>query len=182
VLGAGFGTLGYRRAPEFPDAGFFEIDHPDTSRLKSKAIARLGGPSNLHLIGEDLGERRLSAVLAVNEAWNRRESSIIVAERLLICLPPPATSDLLGQCAEVTGAGSRVAFTYLDRGADGRPAVGRWTGLVVWLFKVGGEPWLWSIQPDELAPFLADAGWTSAPELAGSLDKRGGEHYRVAVR
>ena len=182
VLGAGYDTLGYRLAPEFPQVDFFEIDHPDTSNLKRKAVDTLGRRDNLHLIAEDLGKRSLSEVLGANESWDPGARSAIVAEGLLMYLPPPAPSDLFRRCAEVTGAGSRVAFTYLGRGADGRPEAGRWTSLVLWLLKIGGEPWLWSIRPEALAPFLADAGWTHAPDLAGSPDKRGLEYYGVAVK
>jgi methyltransferase (TIGR00027 family) len=182
VLGAGYDTLGYRLAPEFPHVAFFEIDHPDTSSLKSKAIEQLGRRSNLHLLPEDLSKRSLSTVVCANQVWDRSAASVVVAEGLLMYLPPPAPSDLFKQCAEVTGDGSRVVFTYVARGTNGRPDVGRWTGLVLWLLKVGGEPWLWSIRPEDLAPFLTDTGWRSAPDLVGSHDKRGVEYYGVAVR
>ena len=38
VLGAGYDTLGWRLAPEFPDVKFFEVDHPSTALLKAKGI------------------------------------------------------------------------------------------------------------------------------------------------
>ncbi|MCI5137389.1 MAG: hypothetical protein D3922_03000, partial [Candidatus Electrothrix sp. AR1] len=52
VLGAGYDTLCYRLAPEFPSVRFFEIDHPATSSLKQKGIKKLGASENLHLIAE----------------------------------------------------------------------------------------------------------------------------------
>ena len=41
-------------------------------------------------------------------------------------------------CAAVTGTGSRFAFTYVARRSDGRHDAGPWTGLTLWLLKVGG--------------------------------------------
>ena len=97
-------------------------------------------------------------------------------------LPPAAVPDLFRQCAEITGCGSRIAFSYFSAGADGRPDVGRWSGLMLWLQKVVGEPWLWSIRPDELSLFLEALGWTTSSELAGTSVKHGVEFYGVATK
>jgi methyltransferase (TIGR00027 family) len=182
VLGAGYDTLGYRLAPEYPEVSFFEIDHPATARPKAKGIERMGKPGNLHLLAENLGARSLSEVLGAHQLWDRRARSVIVAEGLLMYLPPPAPSELFKRCAALTGAGSRVVFSYVGTAADGRPDGGPWTSLVLWILRAGGEPWLWSIRPDELADFLKDAGWSSAPHLAGSPDRRGVEYFGVAVK
>ncbi len=182
VLGAGYDTLGWRLAPEFPGVGFFEIDHPATARLKAKGIAELGQRDNLHLIQEDLGERGLVEVLTANDSWDRTAASVVVAEGLLMYLPPAAPRDLFGQCAEIAGAGSRIAFTYIGTGIDGRPDAGRWTGLVLWLLKASGEPWLWSMRPKEMAHFLEETGWTNAPDLVGESSRRGVEFLGVGIK
>jgi hypothetical protein len=59
VLGAGYDTMGWRLAPEFPDVNFFEIDHPTTARLKAIGVESMGRRDNLYLIAEDLGKRKL---------------------------------------------------------------------------------------------------------------------------
>ena len=182
VLGAGYDTLGWRLAPEFPGVGFFEIDHPATARLKAIGIAELGQRDNLHVIQEDLGEQRLVEVLAANHSWDRTAPSVVVAEGLLMYLPPAAARDVFGQCAEIAGAGSRIAFTYVGTDAHGRPDAGRWTGLVLWLLKASGEPWLWSLRPEELAPFLEETGWEDAPDPLGTSSRRGVEYLGVALK
>jgi O-methyltransferase involved in polyketide biosynthesis len=97
-------------------------------------------------------------------------------------LPPEAVRDLFCQCVSISGAGSRIVFTYLPSGEDGRPYVGRWTGLMLWLQKLVGEPWTWSIRPDELTGFLKETGWKYSQELAGVSSKRGVEHFAVATK
>ena len=97
-------------------------------------------------------------------------------------LPPAAVRELFRQCAEITGVGSRIAFSYFSAGADGRPDVGRFTGLMLWLQKIVGEPWLWSIRPDELSLFLKELGWTTSSDLAGMSVKHGVEFYGVATK
>jgi methyltransferase (TIGR00027 family) len=182
ILGAGYDTLAWRLAPEFAGVNFFEIDHPATACLKAKGIGQMGRRDNLHLIPEDLGKRKLVDVMESNDVWDPTAQTVIVAEGLLMYLPSEAVRDLFGQCAAITGTGSRMAFTYINRGGDGRPDVGRWTRLVLWILKVSGEPWLWSIRPEELGPFLDKNSWINTPDLVRASGQHGVELFGVATR
>ena len=182
VLGAGYDTMAWRLAPEFPEVNFFEIDHPATARLKARGIEVMGQWDNLYLLSEDLGERRLVDVLKNNKSWNQSARTIIIAEGLVMYLSPEAVRDLFDQCALITGVGSRIAFTYIPTAADGRPDAGPWTGLMLCLMKLMGEPWTWSIRPEELDRFLEELGWTNAQSLAGTTRKHGIEFYAVATK
>jgi O-methyltransferase involved in polyketide biosynthesis len=95
---------------------------------------------------------------------------------------PEAVFKLFCQCAELVGHGSRIAFSYIPTGSDGRPDAGRWTGLMLWLQKAVGEPWLWSVRPNELDAYLHDVGWQNAPELAKAPGRYGVELYAVAAK
>lgn len=181
VLGAGYDTIGWRLAPEFSGVNFFEIDHPATARLKAKGIAAMGQRTNLRLIAEDLGKQKLMDVLKTNDSWDQSARTVIIAEGLVMYLPSEAVRGLFGQCAAIAGVGSRIAFTYIPTNADGRPDAGRHTGLMLWLQKAIGEPWIWSIRPTELGLFLKESGWTNAPELVGEIEKQGVERYAVAT-
>jgi len=182
VLGAGYDTLGWRLAPEFSGVNFFEIDHPATAHLKARGIESLGRRKNLRLVAEDLGKRKLSDVLKTNKLWDLSEQTVIIAEGLVMYLSPEAVRDLFCQCAVVVGVDSRIAFSYIPAGADGRPDAGRWTGLMLWLQKVAGEPWEWSIRHEELGQFLEETGWTIAHEEGGGTRKYGVEFYAVAAK
>jgi len=181
VLGAGYDTMGWRLAPEFPNVDFFEIDHPATARIKAKGIEEMGSQPNLHLIAEDLGKRKLVGVLTEDKDWDLGASTTIVAEGLLQYLPSQAVRDLFTQCALIA-AESRIAFTYIPTREDGRPDAGPRTGLVLWFLKIGGESWLWSISPEELGQFLKASGWTNAPELVGATGNHGVELYAMATK
>ena len=182
VLGAGYDTMGWRLAPEFPGVNFFEIDHPATARLKARGIGAMGQRDNLFLVSEDLGERKLEDVLKTNKIWEHSARTVIVAEGLVMYLPPEAVEDLFRQLSDIAGDGSRIAFSYIPSGEDGRPDAGRWTGLMLWLQKIAGEPWIWSIRPEELGPFLEKTGWINAPAVAGTTVKHGVEFYAVATK
>lgn len=182
VLGAGYDTLAWRLASEFSGVQFFEIDHPATARLKDRGIGAMGRRENLYLIAEDLGKQKLVDVLDNTERWDPHANSVIIAEGLVMYLDPEAVHNLFCQCAEVAGAGSRIAFSYIPTGADGRPDAGPWTGLMIWLQKAAGEPWLWSVRPDELGPFLSQTGWCHIPEPSGARDKNGVEFFVAATK
>lgn len=182
VLGAGYDTMGWRLAPEFSGVNFFEIDHPATARLKDRGIDAMGRRKNLCLIAEDLGKRELVDVLKTNNSWDLSAQTVIVAEGLVMYLPPEAVLDLFYQCAVVSGVGSRIAFSYIPTGTDGRPDAGRWTGLMLWLQKVVGEPWTWSIRPEELGLFFEETGWTIALDQVETARKHGVEFYAVATK
>ncbi len=94
VLGAGYDTMGWRLAPEFPGVNFFEIDHPATARFKARGIEAMGQRGNLCLIAEDLGERKLVDALKTNELWSQGARTVIVAEGLVMYLVPEAVRDL----------------------------------------------------------------------------------------
>ena len=171
-----------RLAPIFPDVLFSEIDNPATARLKTKGIEAMGKPNNLHLIAEDLSDKKLFDVLERKNSWTLDEKTIIIAEGLLMYLPSDSVRDLFEQCAFVTGPGSRIAFSYIPMGKDSKPDVGSWTGLMLWLQKVAGEPWLWSILHEELAMFLGKTGWTERIEHEEAGRKYGVEYFAVGIK
>ena len=182
VLGAGYDTIGWRLGPEFASVEFFEIDHPATAHLKAKGIDAMGPRSNLHLIAEDLGKRQLMDVLHANEVWSLTAPTVIVAEGLLMYLPPETVGVMLDQCAAISGVGSRIAFSYVGTRSDGRPDAGPWTRLVLWILKVSGEPWLWSIRPEELGLFLKERSWIINPSSVVSPGRHGVEFFCVAMK
>ena len=181
VLGAGYDTMCWRLSPEFPDVNFFEIDHPATARLKEKGITEMGQQDNHHLISEDLSQHKLVDVLKSHKSWDSEAQTVIIAEGLLMYLPESAVHDLFRQCASISGNGSRIAFTYIGKRTDGRPDAGRCTGFMLWILKTNGEPWLWSIQPEQIGKLLKENGWTYSPELVGEINKRGVEFFGTAV-
>jgi methyltransferase (TIGR00027 family) len=182
VLGAGYDTLGWRLAPKFSGVNFFEIDHPATAHLKARGIESMGRRKNLHLVAEDLSKRKLSDVLKTDKSWDLSAQTVIIAEGLVMYLSPETVRDLFCQSAALVGGGSRIAFSYIPAGADGRPDAGRWTGLMLWLQEVAGEPWTWCIRPEQLGVFLDETGWTIAQELVGTTCKHGVEFFAVAKK
>ena len=106
----------------------------------------------------------------------------MIAEGLMMYLSPESVKTLFCQSAASAGEGSRVLFSYIPTGADGRPDAGPRTGLMLWLQKAAGEPWLWSIHPEALGPYLAQCGWQIDKEQKWAASKYGVEYFVVAVK
>lgn len=181
-LGAGYDTTGWCLALEFPDVEFFEIDHPSTAQLKKRGVEKMGVRDNLHLIAADLTKQKIVEILTAQKAWKKSGQTVVLAEGLLMYLPDTAVRDLFTQCTAMTGANSRIVFTYVSTRADGRPDAGPLTMLILWTLKLTGEPWLWSIQPEQLNPFLGRLGWRNIQKLPETTIKYGVEFFAVATK
>jgi methyltransferase (TIGR00027 family) len=158
VLGAGFDTMCLRLAPAHPELSFFELDHPDTSRVKTRAVKRMGQPGNMELLTADLGENKLSTVLSGCDAWDSDAVSVVVAEGLLYYLPPLSVQELFAELAMVTASGSRVAFSYLHDLDSYR--------LAQAALQLSGEPWLSASAAEDLADYVGP-GWDVINSLPG---------------
>jgi hypothetical protein len=53
---------------------------------------------------------------------------------------------------------------------------------MLWLLKVGGEPWLWSTTNEELKKLLIKTGWEYSSDLTGTENKRGVEYFAAAAK
>jgi methyltransferase (TIGR00027 family) len=179
VLGAGYDTLAWRLALEFPQVTFTEIDHPATGRLKRRGIDKMGTRANLHLVQADLTQESLLSVLGAQPEWKVEAPSLFVAEGLMMYLPIETVSQLLIQCAALSGTSSRFAFDYLITGAKGKPDLGRLTELVTLSFKLIGEPLLWTAEPESIPNLIAETGWDCRPDLVGVPADIGMEGFAV---
>lgn len=169
VVGAGYDTACMRLAVEFPDRLFVEIDHPATSERKRAGVESLGAMrANLRLLSADLGETTLVDALAQIDqpAWDAEARTIVVAEGLLMYLERADVERFFAALHELTGLGSRVAFTYMKCDAQGRVYAGKAAGALTRAsLKLLGEA-LRSCVADEreLSELLRPLGWRYEPD------------------
>ena len=182
VLGAGYDTLGWRLAQEYPQIGFLEIDHPATARLKAKGIEAMGKPDNLYLVPADLNSQRLPEILENHPHWDTTAPTVILAEGLLMYLPEVSVRRLFNDTATASGTGSRIVFDYFGITPQGSLDIGRWPHLMRWLSRLSGEPWRWGADPGQLESLLQNTGWEFSPELIGPKKKISIERLGVAQK
>lgn len=149
VLGAGFDTLAYRLAREFPDVEFIEIDHPATQAAKRKGLAS-AAPVNMKFVAVDLEQELIPQSLARDS-----RPMVVIAEGLLMYLRAEHIERLLASLQQSSAGPVRLMFSYMVRWPDGtsgfRPSsawIGRW---LAWR----GEPFTWVLEPQAVGGFLA---------------------------
>jgi methyltransferase (TIGR00027 family) len=159
IVGAGYDTLAWRLHHDWPEVGFFEVDHPATQQPKRGA---LGEPANLHFIPGDLSAVSLPELLVPHPAYRRDEAAMIIAEGLTMYLPEKRVRALLAASAMLAGMTGRVIFTFMEVTEEGSisfrgesPLVGLWLHL-------RREPFRWGCRRAELADFLRSTGLRAA--------------------
>jgi methyltransferase (TIGR00027 family) len=160
VIGAGFDTLALRLHEAFPDARFFEIDHPVTQRVKKRVVeSQPATQSNLKFISLDLAHGNLEASLLAAAEYRPEIDTLFVAEGLLMYLASAEIDLILQFIRYHSGPQSRFAFTFMETQRDGRIGF-RESSLVVdaWL-RLQGESFKWGIHRARLKEFLAARGF-----------------------
>lgn len=158
VLGAGFDTLCAELLAADPALCCIEIDHPATQRVKRAAVGE--GGQGIHFIGVDLAQQPLAGVLAGCAVFDSRIPTLFVAEGLLMYVPPDAVATLFRQM-KVAAPDCRVAFTWLEPQADGKPNFRRRSRLIDLWLSLRGEPFMSGMLRSALPDFLAAHGFES---------------------
>lgn len=162
VLGAGMDTRGYRLDGS---ARVFEVDLPaniDTKRARVRAA--LGAvPDHVRLVPVDFETDDLAeALTAAGFEFDR--PVMVVWEAVTQYLTEDAVRHTLTWLAKAT-SGSRLIFTYLRRdfldGTRTYHAEGAYRDFVQ-----RHRVWHFGLTPDQVAPLLADYGWTRTNKSA----------------
>ncbi|HEY0462101.1 MAG TPA: SAM-dependent methyltransferase [Pyrinomonadaceae bacterium] len=156
VLGAGFDTLALRLHGDYPNINFIEIDHPATLAEKRRVIeSRRLARENLRFVPLDLAEKSFAEALSGDRVFQKRAKTLFIAEGLLMYLEPEEVKKIFAFVREQGAPESRFAFTFMERGQDGRVHFRNSSKFVdLWLQKKG-EPFRWGLKPGELESFLA---------------------------
>jgi methyltransferase (TIGR00027 family) len=163
VLGAGFDPLATIIARRWPETLCVEIDQAPTALAKRRGIERAGLSSPNHVVcAADLATTSLEKALSATP-WQRSVPAIVVAEGLLMYLPPTGVERLLAQIRDAVAPGGRLAFSAMDVDHRGRPTVkiGRGTlGLLIrGALRLAGEPLRWGIAPADVSGYLQARGF-----------------------
>jgi methyltransferase (TIGR00027 family) len=191
LLGAGLDSRAYR-LPGLRGLGVFEVDHPDTSRIKRRALERAlpAPPDHVRFVAVDFQRGDLGSAMS---AAGYRESArtFFLWEGVTNYLTEAAVDATLRWCARAS-AGSRLLFTYVHRDVLTRPGAFVGTQRLFASLERVGERFTFGIEPGELPGFLAERGLSLESDLGASeyreryfaeaaRSMRGHEFYRVAL-
>ena len=191
ILGAGFDCRAYR-IPGIDRTRVFEVDHPDTSCEKQRALARAlpAIPPHISFVVTDFNRIALAPALLA-AGYDAAQRACFVWEGVTNYLTDDAV-DAMFRCFGTQVTGSVVIFTYVHRRVLTQPDAFPGAQRVLRTTERLGEPWTFGFDPAELGDYLAARGLTlvsdtgaseyRARHLAGRGDpQRGYEFYRVAI-
>ncbi len=153
-FGPGYDTLLPRIAEEFPHVQCIEADLLSTQRAKVSTLRTR--PRNLHFVDINLNEPYLERVMMESTPFNKRERTFFIAEGLLMWLEDDDVERLMAFMQDHGALGSKLAFTFLERGTDHRaffPEVGFFTDAFLRLYKV---QFGWGVRIEHVSRYLND--------------------------
>jgi methyltransferase (TIGR00027 family) len=166
VVAAGFDPLCALLHPVHPAVRWCELDHPATQRHKGAALATLLTGGNLALLPIDLTRQSL-ADLFRDGGLRRDVATLVIAEGITMYLPDDRIRAFFAAVRGGAGDAARqVLFTYMERQPNGSIHFRSSTRLVAWWLARTKESFVWGIEAQRLAPYLAELGFS----LAGSWD------------
>ena len=177
VVAAGYDTLAIRLCREYAHVDFWEVDHPATSRVKSRVWATsskdyptkkrhrlsvLGEqPPNMEHVQADLTKTHLDTVLKKQPKYDPSRPTIVVMEGLSMYLTEEQMRGLFDDIEKSVSPESRVVFDFFGWNEP------RQTVDVGWVFPSlhrhgftgGAEPWIWGLDPKNIHSFFDDTNW-----------------------
>jgi methyltransferase (TIGR00027 family) len=151
IIGAGFDPLSFELHRDFPNAQFWEIDHPATQRHKLRAFPKIN-VDRLHFVSADLNAA-LDKEAMINASFDPAQRTFWIAEGLLMYLPADLVASLMRRLGNMSAPGSQFAFTFMEKQSDGRIHFDPQSKLVDWWLRGRGEPFLWGTTRSELVDF-----------------------------
>ena len=155
ILGAGYDSLAIRLHREFPEVGFFEIDHPATQRSKRDSMAPA---ANLHFLSAELSSELPHEVASSSACFSCGDPSIVIAEGLTMYFHGERVTELLRSSARLAGKQGRVILSFMEAAEDGAISFRGENPAVGWWLLLRREPFHWGCQRDDLPDFLEAAG------------------------
>jgi methyltransferase (TIGR00027 family) len=151
ILGAGLDGRAWRM-PELRDATVFEVDHPDSQRVKRARVAALQPVArDIHFVPVDFTRDRLDDALAA-AGHDPTRATTWIWEGVVMYLELADIEATLSVIARRSAPRSRLIVMYL------RPAlISRLVGFVV---RRVGEPFRSAFRPDQISALLGRHGFT----------------------
>ena len=112
LVGAGLDSFVLRMAQHYPQLKIFEVDHPDTQKIKIHKLKKLGTiPSNVEFISIDFEKENLSDAL-LRSSYNTKAPAFFSWLGTTHYLHPETTLATLKNIASIAQSNSEVVMDY----------------------------------------------------------------------
>lgn len=167
LVGAGLDSFILRLANLYPNLRIFEVDHPDTQKLKLHKLQKYGNvPKNVEFVCIDFEKESLSDALS-RSAYNKNKAGFYSWLGTTHYLQPETTLTTLKNIADFVVDGSEVV---LDYSVDYRNLIGieRIGSMLLSRFtQLLKEPLIGAFLPEHLHQSLENMGYEVVEDLTG---------------
>jgi methyltransferase (TIGR00027 family) len=169
ILGAGFDSRSLRFAPLSGKARIFEIDAPATqaAKLKQYRIRKIKVPGSAVFVAMDFEKQSLKDTL-IDAGFAPSLRSLFLMEGLTMYLEAEAVDATLAAITDLSSKDSEFAFDFVRASVINGKGLYRGEREVLERMARAGERWIFGLEMDTVATFLAERGF-NVVELLDSL-------------
>jgi methyltransferase (TIGR00027 family) len=159
VIAAGFDPLAAILAKRYPNAAFFELDHPATQRVKKAALNGLEPGGKPKLIPVDITQQSIADEISLT-AFSPDSPTLFIAEGITMYLDGEQLHTFLRQIRACNRhVGSHLLFTYMNKRPNGAIQFESASWLADLWLRIKNERFKWGIEVAALPTFLARQGY-----------------------
>lgn len=158
ILGAGFDTMSLRIREQLQGITIFEVDHPATQAAKQTTIARFRAPANVRFVAVDFEHDDFAKKLREAE-FDPARQTLISWLGVTYYLTASAVARTLVQIASLSKGDTKFVFDYMLEEVIAGTSQNREAQNKARFVARLGEPWLFGLQPEALAAYLAPFGF-----------------------
>ena len=167
LVGAGLDSFVLRMAQYYPELKIFEVDHPDTQKIKIHKLKKLGTiPNNVEFVSIDFEKEKLSDALK-RSSFQTKQAAFFSWLGTTHYLTPQTTLATLQNIASIAGQNSEVAMDY---SIDYKQLKGieRFGAFVLTHFtRFLKEPLIGAFTSQDLHSQVESMGYTVVEDLSG---------------
>lgn len=168
LVGAGLDSFVLRMAQYYPQLKIFEVDHPDTQKVKIHKLKKLGTiPNNVEFVSIDFEKEKLSDALK-RSGFDSKQAAFFSWLGTTHYLTPQTTLATLQNIASIAGKNSEVVMDYsIDYKA--LHGIERFGAFALTHFtKFLKEPLIGAFASQDLHREVENMGYIVSEDLSGS--------------
>ncbi len=167
ILGAGYDSRAYRFDKLLEGTKIFEVDHPDTQKIKMWTVGKMLGqfPKNLTYVHVDFSSETLEVNLPEN-GYDKNLKTLFIWEGVTMYIMPQAVDQTLAFIANNSGEGSIVIFDYLFASALDKTLPSKEAEGLRSRYARIGQPLLFGLKEGSIEEFLASRGFDLVENMA----------------
>ena len=172
ILGAGYDSRAFRFNALKEKARVFEIDHPDSQKIKKEKVRKIFGslPEHVVYVPVDFNKEKLDEKL-YESGYDKNLKTLFIWEGVTLYITAEAVDETLDFIVNNSGQGSSVIFDYAyESFIDGRMKEAE---KVIKGQANIGEPLTFGIEDGTIMEFLGERGFGQVKDMnAVSLEDR----------